>query len=233
MKILAIGAHPDDVEFYCGGTLAVYSGNGHEIIMAHISNGDKGNMHIMPEEMAEIRRKESENAGALINAKVISAELRDAELEENLQNRTIIIDIIRLADPDVIITHYPEDYHADHRIVSRLVIDASFMASVPHITTTAAAIHKVPQIYFMETYTGINFQPQEYVDITDTFDTKMEIAKKHHSQIEWVKSHDNVDILDYLHITSRFRGFQCGVKYAEGFIRYIAALRAAPGRFLP
>lgn len=120
------------------------------------------------------------------------------------------MDLIRRANPDVIITHHLHDYHADHVAVSRLVVDASFMVSVPHIRTDFPAMDKVPQVYYMDNYAGVNFAPAEYVDISGTFALKERMLAEHQSQITWLKDHDNLDILEFIKICGRFRGFQCG-----------------------
>ncbi|MDW7675219.1 MAG: PIG-L family deacetylase [Bacillota bacterium] len=234
LRILGFGAHPDDLEISCGGTLAKYQQLGHQVIMGVACVGDKGHREIPPEELAKIRIEESNRAGAYLNAPVYNLGFKDGEiLEQDLATRWKVVDLIRRADPDVIITHHPADYHADHVAVSRLAVDASFMVSVPHIRTEFPAIHKVPQIYFMDNYAGVNFTPSEYVDVTKTFSLKEQMLGEHLSQINWLKDHDNMDIMEFIRICGRFRGFQCGVGYAEGFVRYISSLRVTPERLLP
>lgn len=234
LTVLGVGAHPDDLEMSCGGTLAKYKELGHEVVMGVACTGDKGHFEIPPEELAKIRIEESERAGAHIGAPVYNLGYLDGEiLAEDLSARWKMVDLIRKANPDVIITHHPDDYHADHLAVSKLVIDASFMVSVPHIKTKYPAIDKVPQIYFMDNYAGVNFSPQEYVDISDTFEYKKKMLAEHQSQIKWLKEHDGMDIMEFIEVCGRFRGFQCGATYAEGFIRYITSLRVTPQRLLP
>lgn len=234
LVVLGVGAHPDDLEMACGGTLAKYVQLGHRVIMGVVCAGDKGHFTIPPQELAQIRLQESQRAGAHLNAPVYNLGFKDGEIvADDLAARWKVTDLIRRANPDVIITHHPSDYHADHVAVSQLVVDASFMASVPHIKTEFPAIVKVPQIYFMDNYAGVNFSPQEYVDITDTFAIKEKMLAEHQSQIKWLKEHDNLDVLEFIRICGRFRGFQCGTLYAEGFIRYIGSLRITPERLLP
>lgn len=233
MNILALAAHPDDSEINCGGTIAKYIKQGHEVYMVHACQGDKGDYLHSPEEMKDLRDKESKRSGRLVGAKVDSLNVPDGELEYNQVYLKLFVDKIREIDPDIIITHGPEDYHPDHIATGKLAIDASFLVSVPSVFPGIKAMEKVPQIYFMESYTGVGFLPEEYVDITDHFDTKLNMMKCHESQIKWLGEHDNLDIMDYIATSGKYRGFQCGVTYAEGFIRYTAALRMVPGRFLP
>ncbi|MCI8995758.1 MAG: PIG-L family deacetylase [Lachnospiraceae bacterium] len=233
MKVLVVCAHPDDAEISCGGTLAKYARQGHRVSIMHVCTGDKGHKEIMPEELGPVRCREAQLAGAVIGAKVISLGFPDAGIfytEENVKRFT---EAIRREEPDLIITHTPDDYHLDHAAVSKLVIDASFLVSVPHYAMDVPAMEGVPQIYFMEPYTGINFVPSEFVDITETLELKLAMMGKHESQTVWIREHDDLDILDMIRTSAKFRGYQCKKKYAEGFVRYINALRAEPGRFLP
>lgn len=233
MRVLAMSAHPDDVEINCAGTLAKYAKQGHEVFIVHACTGDKGHFVIPPEEMGKIRVNESQKSGAIIGAKVFSLGYGDAEIEYNQQTLGVFVDKIRDINPDVIITHTPEDYHLDHVTVSRLVTDASFLVSVPFVRPSSKATKKVPQLYYMEPYTGISFVPQDFVDITETLEDKLSMMSCHISQLKWLSEHDDMDILDFIKTSAKYRGFQCGVQYAEGFIRYTTALRAVPGRFLP
>lgn len=233
MRVLALGAHPDDVEVYCAGTLRKYIIRGDKVTILHACTGDKGNFTIPPEEMARIRDQESIRAGKVIGSKVGTLGFSDAELEDSQENMERFVKAIREVNPDVIFTHSPEDYHKDHEMTSKLVIDASFMVTIPNVCPEVPFMEKVPQIYFMEPYTGIGFHPTEYVDITDTMPAKLEMMKCHESQITWLMEHDHLDILDYIETSGKYRGFQCGVTYAEGFVRMVSGLRAVPGYFLP
>ena len=226
-------AHPDDAEVCCGGSLALYSAKGHEVGIAIACNGDKGNFTIPPEELARIREAEAREAADLIGAQVFCLGIEDSGICYNQPTLHKVVETIRRFDPDVIFTHVTEDYHLDHKTTSRLVVDASFITSVPAICPSVKATSKSPQIYFVEPYAGHGFIPGDYVDITQTIEIKAKMMECHKSQITWMEEHDNTDIFDYLHTVAKYRGFQCGVPYAEGFIRYCTALRSAPGYFLP
>lgn len=233
MRILVMAAHPDDGEMNCGGTIAKYIQLGHEVFLVQACQGDKGDYVHTPKEMRDIRWEESRRAGSLVGAKVDFLEVPDGELEYSQEYLKLFVEKIREINPYIIITHGLEDYHPDHVATGKLVIDASFLVSVPSVFPDSRAIAKVPQIYFMEPYTGVGFIPQEFVDITDFLKIKLEMMKCHKSQVKWLGEHDDLDILDYIETSSKYRGFQCGVKYAESFVRYTAALRTVPGRFLP
>ncbi len=144
-----------------------------------------------------------------------------------------LVDLIRRGQPDVIITHSPDDYMKDHVEVSRLVFDASFSASVPHFTTPTPGAAMITPLYYMDTLAGVNFLPEEYVDISETIDVKLKALDCHASQIRWLKDHDGIDFLDFVRTVSKFRGLQCGVAYAEGFRMCATWPRLTTKRWLP
>ncbi len=234
MRVLAVGAHPDDVEFLCAGTLAKFAQEGHQIFIAHLCNGDMGGRDIAPEELARIRKKEAEEAGKIIGAEVLGGYFGDLALyRDNKESRDKVVDLIREVKPDIIITHSPHDYMIDHTHTSRIVCDAAFTATLPNYKTKFPAHESIFPIYFMDTMAGINFQPTEYVDITDTFDIKKKMLLCHKSQYKWLDSHHQTQALEMLEIMARFRGIQCGVKYAEGFQKLEVWGRLRPYRLLP
>ena len=218
MRVLAIGCHPDDLEIGCGGTLAKYAQTGNDVFMCHVANGDMGHAVIMPEELRRIRTAEAENSGALLGAKeVINIDVPDLEVDStNLNTVKKVIEVIREVKPEVIITHSPEDYMTDHLETGRIVFNASFSSSVPHFGK--GDVHGlIAPLYYMDTLAGVNFVPEEYVDITHTLEKKLQAVDKHESQVKWMRDHDHIDFLDFVRTVSKFRGLQCGVKFAEGF----------------
>ncbi|MFN4226844.1 MAG: PIG-L deacetylase family protein [Candidatus Ratteibacteria bacterium] len=217
MTILAIGAHPDDLEILCGGTLAKYSKNGHKVYMAHLCNGDKGGKDILPMELAKIRDQEAKKAASLIGAEVLGPIASDLELYNTKEMREKVMDIIRYAKPDIIITHSPEDYMPDHVITGQLVFDASFTSTLPNYKTKYPAHESIVPIFYMDTIVGLKFQPTHYVDITDFFEIKKQMLLCHESQYKWIKGHHLSDPINLIETMSKFRGLQCGVLYAEGF----------------
>lgn len=234
MRVLAIGCHPDDIEVSCAGTLAKYKQEGHDVILCHVANGNKGHMIIQPDELRIMRKQEAINAGAVIGAEVISLDIDDLEVYgDDRVARDKVVDVIRYAKPDVIITHYPHDYMPDHLAVSQLVFDASFSATVPHYKTDEPFHPVMASIYYMDTLAGVGFQPEEYVDISDTIELKLEMLNKHESQMKWMREHDGIDFEDFVRTVSKFRGLQSGVKYAEGFIPCRVWPKISTKRLLP
>ena len=234
MRVLAVGAHPDDLEILCGGTLARYVEEGHEVVMCHATKGDRGSFEYSSEEIARIRDEEARRAAEIAGARHVSLELSDGEVNaSDPAHRRLVVDLVRDAQPDVIITHSPGDYMVDHNEISRLVFDASFLSSVPLLETGKPAHPVVAPIYFMETVTGLGFTPTEFVDVTRTIETKVRMLEAHESQLRWLREHDGVDIVENMRTATAHRGFQCGVRYAEGFAACVTWLRGTTKRLLP
>jgi N-acetylglucosamine malate deacetylase 1 len=221
MNVLAVGANPDDIEFLCAGTLAIYAKRGDGVAISYLTTGDKGSREIPPAEMAAIRKEEAENAARVIGASVFPLGIPDGEVEVSLALRRRLIEVIRQTKPDVLITHHPRDYMSDHNNTSRLVFDASFWAGAASFAGDpgTAPYHEVrPPVFYMDTLGGIGFVPEEYVDITEVMDLKIEMLRQHKSQLEYMKQRDGLDFLDYMKTAAKYRGYQCGVAHAEGFV---------------
>lgn len=233
MDILAIGAHPDDLELLCAGTLALYRQQGHEVFMCHICDGNKGSMVYSSEELVKIRRKEAIESGKLIGAKSIWGGISDGEVVLDLESRIKIIDIIRQTNPDIVITHHPNDYHSDHINTSRLVFEATYLANLKLWKTNYPASDKLPYLYYMDTLAGVNFIPAEYVDITKTIDIKVKMMMKMKSQLGWLKEMHNCNAEEFIKTVARFRGFQAGVLYAEAFVQQKMYPQGLTKRILP
>lgn len=235
MKVLAVGCHPDDLEIACGGTLRKYADEGAEVYMCHIANGNMGHVEIKPEPLREIRTREAEEAGEILGAKkVYSLDVGDVTVAR-FDNDVVdaMADVVREVQPDLIITHNDEDYMQDHVETSRIAFNGSFISTLTHKSLKYAALDKVVPIYFMDTLAGVNFIPTHYVDITNQIERKLEALGKHESQIKWMLEHDHIDFLDMIKTCSRFRGYQCGAAFAEGFRPCMVYQRMAVGQLLP
>ncbi len=234
MNVLAIAAHPDDIEISCAGTLARCKQRGDNVIMCHVSNGNQGHAVIQPDELRDIRRKEFCDSAEIIGALSLTCDIDDLCIyADDKAHRDKVIDVIRTAKPDVIITHSPNDYMPDHVAVSKLVFDAAFVATLPHYKTQYEHHSVLSPIYYMDTLAGIGFNPTEYVDVTDTFDTKMKMLNRHQSQLVWMKEHDGIDFEEFVTTCARYRGLQSGVRYAEAFTQCLAWPKIVCERLLP
>ncbi len=235
MNVLAIGAHPDDLEINCAGTLVRYAAQGHPVTMAVFTSGNMGDLVIPPDELAATRKREAEASAAIIGARLLWAAVTDELVFPNEDQRRIMIDLMRQADPDVILTHSPTDYHPDHRYVSQLVFDSYFQKGLPHIPgqTRPACRFGQAQVYYMDNVGGIGFLPTEYVDITDVIETKTKMLACHQSQVKPMKELANTDLLEMIETQGRFRGMAAGCTFAEGFRRLDAYQRGLTTRVLP
>jgi LmbE family N-acetylglucosaminyl deacetylase len=234
MRVLAVGAHPDDLEILCGGTLARFAQDGHEVVMCNATLGNRGSFVHTSAEIAEIRLREARRAAELAGADHRTLGFTDGEVDaSDRDQRTAVVDLVREARPDVILTHSPNDYMSDHNEVSRLVFDCSFHATLPLLETARAHHDTVTPIYFFDTVMGVGFQPTEYVDVTATIETKIAMLEAHESQLTWLRDHDGIDVVEQMRAATRFRGLQCGVAYAEGFAPCLAWLRGTTRRLLP
>ncbi len=234
MRVLAIGAHPDDIEIACSGTLAKCIKRGDTVIVCHVSTGNLGHVIIPPDELTKIRAEEAKKAGAMAGIEVICAGFNDLDIfDNNKQARDRIVDIIQYADPDFIITHNPDDYMPDHTAVSRLVFDASFTATLPNYKSKYGKAAKLVPIYYMDTLAGVNFNPTEFVDISEEIDLKLQMLECHESQLVWMREHDHIDFADMVKTCSRYRGYQCGAEYAEAFKACQVYLKGTTQRLLP
>jgi len=236
MNILAVGANPDDIEALCAGTLALYARRGNKVAMCYLTMGDKGSVEMAPEKIAAIRRSEAAESAALIGAEVYPLEVPDGHVEVTLAMRKKIVEVVRKVKPDVIITHYPHDYMSDHNYTSKLVLDASFWSGAPHFCDNEQEnppVEKRPAVFYMDTLCGLGFVPEEYVDITPVIETKIKMLMAHKSQIDFMLNHDGLDFADYVRTSARYRGYQCGAKYAEGFIPARVFPHVRPTRLLP
>ena len=232
MNVLAIGCHPDDIEISCCGTLAKCVKRGDKVTVCHVANGNMGHEIIPPDKLREIRANEAKRAGALAGIEVISLDIGDLLPNGcDIAQRDKVMQLIREVQPDFIITHSPTDYMPDHLAVSKLVFDASFAASVPQYGTGIKAA--VVPIFYMDNLAGMNFNPTEYVDITEEIDLKIDMLECHESQLKWMRDHDNIDFAEFVRVCSRFRGLQCGVGYAEGFTQELVWPKVVSRRLLP
>lgn len=217
MRILAIGAHPDDLELCCGGSLAKFASQGNVTAIAIMTDGATGHSTIPSKELIQIRRREAHNSANLIGADFYWLGFPDGKLENCVDTCLELNKVIRDFNPDLMITHNPEDYISDHRKTSQLVVDAGLWSKVGPLIPKIKGLDHSPAIAFMESLVGVNFIPERYVDISDFFEMKCKMLACHESQGSWLSDYGGIDNMETIEIASRYRGIQSGVKYAEGF----------------
>ncbi|HXK94441.1 MAG TPA: PIG-L family deacetylase [bacterium] len=224
MRILAIHAHPDDIEYFAAGTLYMLKQNGHEIFIATMTAGDKGSKAMDPIQTANIRREEAARAARVIGAEYACLEFGDYEVFDTDNARRKTTEHIRRVAPDILLTAPPTDYHADDEAASRLTRYASFAVGLPnYVTGRAPCLDQVPALYYMDPAGGVDLfgnrvDPDFVVNVTSAMEIKKDMLACHESQRDWLRSYHGVDnFLEDLVEWSRSRGETYGVPFAEGF----------------
>lgn len=192
MKVLAIGAHPDDVDIFMGGTVAAFQAQGDEVVLAIATDGAKGGT-LDPAELVRIRRQEAMTAAGVFGLAPVMLNFPDGGLRSDAPVVDRIADLIRSERPQLVITHAPNDYHGDHRALSDAVRIATNM---------------VAPVMWMETMMGVGFLPTHYVDITPYVELKRAAIRAHASQ-------DPQRFVDMADLGGRYRSAQCNA--TEGF----------------
>lgn len=219
-KVIAFGPHPDDIEILCAGTLTKYKANGHEVAMVCVTNGEVGSTELTKREIAVVREEEARKSAKIIGAEFFWLGYPDEFLFNTPESRLHIIEIIRQFSPDIIITTDKDhDYHPDHTTVGQLIWDTHVMGAVKNIETKTKAMKNIPEIFFMDTVAGIDFQPEFYVDITEFLEIREEMLRCHTSQLGFCDEMYGDNIVDNARLQAGFRGYQAGCKYAEAFRR--------------
>lgn len=230
-SVLAVHAHPDDIEHLAAGTLAVLAGRGVRIVIATLTAGECGSDATDLAETAAIRRAEAARAAALIGADYACAGLPDLGVFNDDASRRAVTELVRAAACEIVITASPVDYHPDHEATSVLVRDACFAASAPNYRTgPARPLAAIPHLYFMDPIGGRDREGVPVVahfgcDLSreggEAFATKQAMLAAHESQAAWVaRQHGVADHLASMEAWTRRRGRDFGVDLAEGFRQY-------------
>jgi len=195
MNILAIGAHPDDIEYGCAATLIKYAERDHRIHIMVLTKGEEGGE-------SEVRHEEQLAAAEIIGAKeVFWGGYRDTQMPLNKELIDKIEEVLVDVEPDLILVNYGDDTHQDHRVLTE---------------ATMSATRYVRNVLFFEVPTTQNFNPQVFVDISDTLERKFQVLKAHESQV--MKTNiENMSIVELASANATFRGIQGRVKFAEAF----------------
>jgi LmbE family N-acetylglucosaminyl deacetylase len=225
LRVLVISAHPDDVDFGCGGTLAKWAREGAEVIYTICTSGEKGtddpNMTNLA--LARTREKEQRDAAGVIGAKeVIFLRKPDGELQYSLEFRGELVRVIRQCRPDILFTHDPANrsfdnqyiFHADHRVVGELAFDAVYPAALnrnyyPGHLAEGLTPHAVSELYFFAAA-----QPDTWVNIEPTLELKIKALRCHTSQMKNPQVMEEM-VRTWFAAWGRERGFP----YAERFRR--------------
>lgn len=203
-KIVCIGAHPDDPESGCGGTLAKLTAMGHDVTIIYLTTGEAGIPGKSHDEAAKTRKQEAINACKILNAKpVFAGQIDGAAIADNISLQHIQ-NLVATEKPDIVFTHWPVDSHKDHQVASLLTIQTWVRSATKF------------NLYFFEVCAGeqtMIFNPTDYVDISETQEQKKKAMYCHVSQ-------DPPGIYACGHASMEdFRGRESGVHAAEGFVK--------------
>jgi LmbE family N-acetylglucosaminyl deacetylase len=189
LRILVIGAHPDDADIKAGGTSAQWCALGHVVKLVSLTNGQAGHQSMPGPGLARRRHAEAQASAAVIGATYDVFDHPDGELDDRLEYRHEVIRLIRRFRPDAILTHRSTDYHPDHRFAGLLVQDAAYLLTVPAICPDVRHLMRPPVIlYFSDAFKKpCRFDPHVVVDIDATFDKLVAMLHCHQSQFyEWL-----------------------------------------------
>lgn len=189
IRIIMIGAHPDDCDDDGGGTAALFAQMGHAVKFVSVTNGDAGHQLTGGVELAKRRFAEAQQAGKRLGVVYDVLDNHDGQLMPTLEVRLQIIKKIREWNADIVIAPRPNDYHPDHRYTGVLVQDAAYMVAVPNIAPETPALKKNPVfLYFQDRFQRPNpFRADVAVDISAVFDKKISALDAHESQMyEWL-----------------------------------------------
>lgn len=200
--VLAVGAHPDDVEISCAGTLKLLRDQGCEIHIATMTLGDCGSDVHPAEEIREIRRQEAETAASMLPAAYHYVGSHDFSIFNDDNHNRLVTALIREVSPALVLTHAPHDYITDHETTSVLVRNACFYAPARNYHTSAfgqtGPIPAIPHLYYWDSMEGVDIfgRPtpvQMLADITGQIDLKSSMLARHRSQREWLRQHHGMD----------------------------------------
>jgi LmbE family N-acetylglucosaminyl deacetylase len=189
LRLLIIGAHPDDADYAAGGTAALYRAAGHVVYMVSLTNGDAGHHEQAGPALAARRRAEAAASGAIIGANYETFDNHDGQLLPTLENRCQLIRLIRSFRPDLVLTHRPNDYHPDHRYTSQLVQDAAYMVTVPAVVPEVPHLPHDPVIAYLpdDFQKPYPLEPAVAVDVGPVLDKIVDMLHCHASQFyEWL-----------------------------------------------
>ncbi|MCA9040049.1 MAG: PIG-L family deacetylase [Planctomycetaceae bacterium] len=229
-RILAIHAHPDDIEILCAGTLIRLKEAGCEIYLRTMTAGDCGSAEFSAEHIARKRLQEAQASADLLGVSYDFLGFKDLQIVHDNAGRRRVTEELREIKPDIVITAPPVDYMSDHEMTSRLVRDACFNAPIPNYETEATRpatpMEKIPHLYFVDPVGGVDYYdnpitPEFVVDITPQFELKQQMLACHESQRDWLrKQHGMDEYLDASRRWSESRGARVGAQFGEGFQQY-------------
>jgi LmbE family N-acetylglucosaminyl deacetylase len=215
--VLAVGAHPDDLECTCAGTLAALVQRGVEVHYAVATDGWCGSYALTGPEIAAVRLEEARRAAEIAGAaSFIHLGMHDQGTDTSIAQRRQLVNVIRQLKVTVLFGHAPNDYHVDHRNSSELLFAARCAAGVPNFADEPP-LERMPHLAFVDNEQGLDFQPHLWIDVGETIDVKRRMLAAHASQVGLMKQMYGEDLLEMVERLGRYRGGQRGCEFAEAF----------------
>jgi bacillithiol biosynthesis deacetylase BshB1 len=217
VDVLAIAAHPDDIELTCAGTLVMLARRGRSFGIVDLTSGEMGTRGTAASRATEAKRA-AEILGAAFRE---TLDLHDGGLETGRAAELAVIEVIRREKPRLVLTSYPDDRHPDHARAGRLVTDAGYYAGLRKLTTVSPA-HRPQQVLYFSTF--LVQEPSLLVDVTPAMDTRRAAARAFASQFHDPASKEPqtmlsaVSFLEAVEARARHFGMLAGVEFAEGFL---------------
>lgn len=226
--ILAVAAHPDDVEISFSGTLKLMADKGYKIAVATVTAGQLGSYEHDVHTIAELRQEEARQAAEVLNAEYYCLEHMDGFVVDSMDARLQMVELIRSVQPGIIITHLSSDYHSDHRMTSIITEAAAMVSTLPNVPSADEPLPITPLLYYSAPFGGKTLlgepllTPHFYVDITTAIDTKMEMLKFHQTQIDLMRGmHKINDFFGEMKRFSELLGKDVNVPYAEAYYQHL------------
>ncbi len=231
-SLLAIMAHPDDIEIHVAGTLCLLRNRqDYAIHFVTVCNGDCGSMTHGREEIAAIRRKEAEDAAQTFGATYDGLGIGDLRATYSPEIKDKVIGVLRKWQADIVITHARADYMSDHEMTSLLTREACFAAPAPNwqceANPEARILSRIPELYYADPTSqtdamGKFVEMPIVVDVTSVIHQKERLLKCHASQRDWLaKQHGEDNYINTMREWGKLRGKQIGVEFAEGFSQHL------------
>jgi N-acetylglucosamine malate deacetylase 1 len=189
LRVLVLGAHPDDCDFSAGGTALRFADKGHRVRFVSMTNGDAGHHLVGGLELARRRYAETQASARVAGVEYLVMDNHDGELLPSLENRRHVIRLIREYQADLVLAHRADEYHPDHRAVGILVQDASYLVGVPNILPLVPHLQRQPLICHFAGHRASMPLSENLlvVDIGSVIERKLDMLNCHTSQVyEWM-----------------------------------------------
>ena len=226
--VLSLGAHPDDAEFFCAGTLALLRQKGWDVHIATMTPGDCGTVQYSREEISRIRRAEAAKAAHILDGTYHCLECGDIFILYDRPSLLKAIELLRKVKPAIVFTTSPSDYMVDHEMASKIAQTACFACGVESVETPGAEpFEPIPHLYYMDPAEekdkfGTQIKAGTIVDITGVMDTKEKMLCCHESQRHWLMTHHGMDeYVNMMKESGEKRGREIKSRFAEGFRQHL------------